>query len=161
MSATTYNRCSVASMLAMLQAYADADRPMSAVQLAARIGVAANTGISLRRALIDAGWLDVIEPPRGNLPGRVSVTDAGRAALQDRPMVVAKPATAPAPCVRKKHYEAAPAAAAPTTTKTKRRCLSCGSSFDSTGPGNRICGACRSTDAHRVGDAGSYAVRLR
>lgn len=160
MSATTYNRCSVASMLAMLQAYANADRPMSAVQLADRIGVNGNTGIKLRRALIDAGWLDVIEPPRGNLPGRVSVTDAGRVALQDRPMVVAKPATASAPCVRKKHYEAAPAAALPPTT-TKRRCLSCGSHFDSAGPGNRICGACRSTDAHRVGDAGSYAVRLR
>lgn len=160
MSATTYNRCSVASMLAMLQAYADADRPMSAVQLAARIGVAANTGIGLRRALIEAGWLDVIEPPRGNLPGRVSVTDAGRAALRDRPMAVAKPVTTSAPRVRKKHYEAAPSAAAPPTT-TKRRCLSCGRPFDSAGPGNRICGSCRSTDAHRASDAGSYAVRLR
>jgi hypothetical protein len=159
MSATTYNRCSVTSMLTMLQAYADADRPMSAVQLAALIGVAANSGIKLRRALIDAGWLDVIEPPRGNLPGRVSVTDAGRAALRDRPMAVAKPVTTSAPRVRKEHYEAAPAAALPTTTK--RRCLSCGSHFDSAGPGNRICGSCRSTDAHRASDAGSYAVRLR
>ncbi len=159
MSATTYNRCSVASMLAMLQAYADADRPMSAVRLAARIGVAANTGISLRRALIDAGWLDVIEPPRGNLPGRVSVTDAGRAALRDRPMAVAKPVTASAPRVQKKHCEAAPLAVAPTTTK--RRCLSCGSHFDSTGAGNRICGGCRSTSAYQSSAAGSYAVRLR
>lgn len=160
MSATTYNRCSVTSMLTMLQAYAEADQPMSAVQLADWIGLARNTGIKLRRALIDAGWLDVIEPPRGSLPGRVSVTDAGRAALRDRPMAVAKPATASAPRVRKKHYEAAPSSAAAATT-TKRRCLSCGSHFDSTGPGNRICGSCRSTDAHRVGDAGSYAVRLR
>lgn len=160
MSANTYNRLAIASMLAMLQAYADADRPLSAVQLAARIGVAANTGIGLRRALIDAGWLAVIEPPRGNLPGRVSVTEAGWSALRERPRAVAKPATAPAPRVRKKHYEAAPSSPV-TAVMTQRRCLCCGSHFDSAGPGNRICGGCRSTSAYQSSDAGSYAARLR
>lgn len=28
-------------------------------------------------------------------------------------------------------------------TKMKRKCLKCGKSFKSTGPGNRICGKCR------------------
>ena len=30
--------------------------------------------------------------------------------------------------------------------KKQRRCLSCSSTFNSAGPGNRICGRCKSTE---------------
>lgn len=73
-----------ATLLRMLRAYAalEADgRTMSAIALAEQIGIAGSTGPGLRRACIERGWLDVIEPPRGSLPGRLRVMPAGRAVL--------------------------------------------------------------------------------
>ncbi|SMH62870.1 hypothetical protein [Azospirillum agricola] len=73
-----------ATLLRMLRAYAtlEADgQTMSAIALAEQIGMAGGTGPGLRRACVECGWLDVVEPPRGSLPGRLRVTSAGWAAL--------------------------------------------------------------------------------
>jgi|1186.fasta_scaffold949254_2 hypothetical protein len=43
--------------------------------------------------------------------------------------------------------------------RKSRRCLSCDSSFQSTGPGNRICSRCKSTEAfHSSPDAFSIHI---
>lgn len=73
-----------ATLLRMLRAYAGLEtggQTMSAIALAEMIGMAGNTGPGLRRACIGRGWLEVVEPPRGSLPGRLRVTPAGQTVL--------------------------------------------------------------------------------
>lgn len=40
--------------------------------------------------------------------------------------------------------------------QAKRKCLSCGRGFESEWEGNRVCGACKKTDAHQSPTLGAY-----
>ncbi|WP_372400256.1 hypothetical protein ABMY26_32105 [Azospirillum sp. HJ39] len=140
-----------------LRGYRDALEPQgetpSATSLAHRLGFATSTGPRLRNACIELGWVEVVEPPHGNLPGVLQLTEAGRAAAARQSPPVA---TLPPAVQRPKPVRIGSA----TPGKGTRRCLCCGSEFHSTGPGNRICNGCRATDTYRSGDVGIHSLRL-
>ncbi|SMH62563.1 hypothetical protein [Azospirillum agricola] len=95
-----------ANLLRMLRAYADAEaagETLSAIALAARLGLADSTGPNLRRALLGRSWLEIIEPPRGSWPGRVRVTPDGQTTLKTG---VVPPLAQPVPHSRAKALRA-------------------------------------------------------
>lgn len=154
---------SVVSLLRMLHAYVTQEatgQSKSANALAEEIGFAGDTGVALRRACVERGWLDVLEPPRGRLPGRVTVTAAGRAALEQGVGAVISGATL-SHGSRRSPTPATPAAKGRAERVQHRRCLCCGRGFESEGPGNRICGSCRNTDAFQSSAADSFVLRVR
>ena len=149
---------SPSTLLGMLRAYADLERlggTASATALATGLGLSASVGCLARRRCIDLGLLDVVEPPYGNAPGRLRLTDAGRTALERGidavPSAPGPTQTRPRPAKAKAPPRGAPGAGT-------RRCLCCGQEFDSFGPGNRICRGCRSTEAYQSGDEGLPAL---
>ena len=92
----------------------------------------------------------MVQAPHGNSPGILRLTPAGVEAASCGDQPARKPAS-----------RAASAALQEAAAETKvRKCLCCGSHFASEGPGNRICGRCRTTEVYCSGAVGIHSLRL-
>lgn len=103
--------------LALIVAYHDAGRPLTAVQLGDAMNMAAESGRARCRLLIERGDVTAIVDGRG--ASRLYPTPAAR--ILDLPRVT---------------VEAVPA-------KRQRPCMRCRSTFTSDGPHHRHCTRCR------------------
>lgn len=115
-------------LLRGLRILADAEqrgRTLSARWLGLELGMAENAGIETRQRLLAMGLLLPLPSRRGGVQ-RVKVSDEGWRALDEAP-------------------PADPVAAPPLL----RLCLRCDGLFPSEGAHNRICSACKGSDAWR------------